>query len=488
LKYQVRGFIDDNPRKAGTIMQGVRVLGNGDDLARIAFKHGVSQVLIAVPSADGPQITQILKRCHRAQVHCRTVPGLGDVVRGATLAAQIRDVAVEDLLDRTPIHLQHNDIRNKLGDRVVLITGAAGSIGSELCRQVAGFEPSAIVAFDAAETALFHLEAEMRERFPHVHFHPEVGNVQNRPRLKEVFRHYGPSVVYHAAAYKHVPLMESHIFEAVENNVLGTYNAATIAAEFGVEDFVMISSDKAVHPTNVMGATKRIAELLIHSLQGRGTKFVSVRFGNVLGSQGSVVPLFKKQIAAGGPVTVTHPDMRRYFMTIPEAVQLVLQASTMGKGGEIFVLDMGAPVRIVDLATNLIWLSGLRPDVDIRIEFTGIRPGEKLYEELSALDESTRPTHHHKIKIFAGNGVPAHMLSRIGVLQELCLARDSKGLVLEMKNLVPDYRPSDYVLGKLQREQSTISRRVTLDKPVLEVAGRYQRHSSSPRDNARPVR
>jgi FlaA1/EpsC-like NDP-sugar epimerase len=376
------------------------------------------------------------------------VPGLGDIVAGMTLAAQVREVAVEDLLGRTPIRLQVTAIRERIEGRVVLITGAAGSIGSELCRQAAGFGPGAIVAFDAAETALFHLEEEMRERFPGVRFHAEVGNIQNRNRLEELFRDYEPSIVYHAAAYKHVPLMESHIVEAIENNVFGTLNVASVAAAHGAADFVMISSDKAVHPTNVMGVSKRLAELVVRSLQGHGTRFVSVRFGNVLGSQGSVLPRFKKQIAAGGPVTVTHPDMCRYFMMISEAVQLVLQASTMGKGGEIFVLEMGQPIKIVDLARNLIRLSGLRPDIDIGIEFTGIRPGEKLYEELNTLEENTLATYHEKIKIFAGNGLPGHMPSRLHALRDLCQARDSGRLLLALKELVPEYQPSDHVLGE----------------------------------------
>jgi FlaA1/EpsC-like NDP-sugar epimerase len=338
------------------------------------------------------------------------------------------------------------DIRERLEGEVVLITGAAGSIGSELCRQVARVKPRAIVALDAAETPLFYIAAEMREKFPNVPFHAEIGNIQNRGRLEEVFSTFEPSVVYHAAAYKHVPLMEANVFEAVENNVFGTFTLANTAADFGVETFVMISSDKAVCPTNVMGVTKRVAELLIRSLQNRGTQFVSVRFGNVLGSQGSVVPSFKKQIAAGGPVTVTHPEMRRYFMTIPEAVQLVLQASTMGNGGEIFVLDMGQPVKIVDLARNLILLSGLQPDKDIKITFTGIRPGEKLYEELSTYEEHTLPTCHEKIKIFAGNGIAERMTSRVKALRELCERRDRRGVILELQDIVPEYTPSTEVL------------------------------------------
>ena len=290
----------------------------------------------------------------------------------------------------------------------------------------------------------------MRQAFPAIPFYPEIGSIQNRTRLDEVLRRYSPSIVYHAAAYKHVPMMEAHVFEAIENNVFGTYNVAMAAAEHGVEDFIMISSDKAVRPTNVMGATKRVAELLLLALQNGRTKYVAVRFGNVLGSNGSVIPIFKKQIAAGGPVTVTHPEMRRYFMTIPEASQLVLQASTMGHGGEIFVLDMGAPVKIVDLARNLILLSGLRPDEDIKIEFTGMRPGEKLYEELNSMEEDTLPTPYEKIKIFTGNGLPSTgMEPYLEALRHICERRDVPGLVLTLKDLIPDYNPSAQLLRRI---------------------------------------
>jgi FlaA1/EpsC-like NDP-sugar epimerase len=298
----------------------------------------------------------------------------------------------------------------------------------------------------------------MSESFPGLQFCPEVGDIRNLQRLTEVFEQYRPSILYHAAAYKHVPLMESHVFEAVENNVIGTWNVAIAAAESGIADFVMISSDKAVRPTSVMGATKRVAELLIHALPDGRTKYVSVRFGNVLGSNGSVIPLFKQQIAARKPVTITHPEMRRYFMTIPEAAQLVIQASTMGKGGEIFVLDMGQPVRILDLASNLILLSGLRPDEDIKIVFTGIRPGEKLYEELAHLDEEMRPTFHQKIKIFANHGLPEHgTLERVEKLRNLCADRNLSDIVLELKDLVIDYNPSAHLLRQvmgLPKEQA----------------------------------
>jgi len=361
----------------------------------------------------------------------------------AELPALPRDVPAEDLLGRTPVRIEHTKISAWLSGKVVFVTGAAGSIGSEFCRQIARFHLAGIVGFDIAESPLFEIDREMRQVFPGTPFYAEIGNIQNRNRLDEVLGQYSPSVVYHAAAYKHVPMMESHAFEAIENNVFGTFNVAMAAAEHGVEDFVMISSDKAVRPTNVMGATKRIAELLLLALQNGRTKYVAVRFGNVLGSNGSVIPIFKKQIAAGGPVTVTHPDMRRFFMTIPEACQLVLQAAVIGEGGQICVLDMGEPVKIVDLARNLILLSGLKPDEDIKIEFTGMRPGEKLYEELSTLIEDTAPTTHEKIRIYVGNGMPeGDMLTWLDSLRDICQTRDAGRLVVALKEIVLDYSPS----------------------------------------------
>jgi FlaA1/EpsC-like NDP-sugar epimerase len=362
LMCDVIGLVDDDPSKAYLRLQGKRVLGTGEDLAVLARKHEVKRVLIAIPSATGPQMMKILKHALDAGVEYKMVPGLGSLIEDAGLGKQLRDVAVEDLLGRKPVHLDQEIIRERMQGKVVMVTGAAGSIGSEICRQIARFEPVALVGFDEAETPLFHIERELNRSFPNLVFHAELGNITHAETLRRVMHRYQPSIVYHAAAYKHVPMMEKHVFSAVENNILGTWQVAQAAISHGVEDFVMISTDKAVRPTSMMGATKRVAELLIRALQKEsGTKFVAVRFGNVLGSNGSVIPIFKEQIAEGGPVTVTHPEMTRYFMTIPEAAQLVLQAFSIGKGGEVFVLDMGKPVKIVDLATNLILLSGLQP-------------------------------------------------------------------------------------------------------------------------------
>ena len=460
LLYRVRGFLDDRQDKKGVHIHGVPVLGGRTEVESLVARHNIDIILIAIPSASGAEMTRILEQCHACGVECKTVPGLGDVIEERGLAGQIRDVAVEDLLGRKPVRLEQDQIRASIEGRVVMVTGAAGSIGSELCRQIARFRPAGIVGFEIAESPLFEIDREMRQSFPAIPFHPEIGSIQNRVRVDEVLQQYSPAVIYHAAAYKHVPLMEAHIFEAIENNVFGTYNLAVAAAKHGVEDFVMISSDKAVRPTNVMGATKRIAELLLLALQNGATKYVAVRFGNVLGSNGSVIPIFKKQIAAGGPVTVTHPEMRRFFMTIPEACQLVLQAAVIGQGGQICVLDMGEPVKIVDLARNLILLSGLKPEEDIKVEFTGMRPGEKLYEELSTMLEDTAPTAHEKIRIFVGNGMPeGGMMEWIDYLRETCASRDAGRLVVALKEIVIDYSPGTHLLKRViePRAQRAVS-------------------------------
>lgn len=454
LLYRVVGFMDDQLQKKGLRIAGVPVLGGGENIATLVKRHNIKTILIAIPSAGGAAMTRILELCHGAGVECKTVPGLGEIIENHASLGQIREVAVEDLLGRNPVHLEEGQIRNTIANKVVLVTGAAGSIGSELCRQIARFGPSAIIGFDSAESPLFEIEQEMHKTFPHVPFHAEIGCIQNRARLDEVLCQYRPLVLYHAAAYKHVPLMETHVFEAIENNVFGTYNVAEAAADHGVQDMVMISSDKAVRPTNIMGATKRVAELILLALQNGRTKYVAVRFGNVLGSNGSVIPIFKRQIAAGGPVTVTHPEMRRFFMTIPEACQLVLQASAIGEGGQICVLDMGHPVKIVDLAKNLILLSGLKPDRDIKIEFTGMRPGEKMYEELSTLLEDTIPTEHDKIRIFVGNGMPeSDMMAWLESLRYICETRDTGRLVVALKEIVQDYNPSTDLLKRVIRFQ-----------------------------------
>jgi FlaA1/EpsC-like NDP-sugar epimerase len=467
LPYRVRGFIDDMPEKKGARILGLPVLGSGKDLSAVVLRHKVEVVLVAIPSATGDAMTRILEICHAVHVECRTVPGLGDLIQGRGLAGQIREVAVEDLLGRTQVNLQEDGICHAIRGKVILVTGAGGSIGSEICRQIAHFSPAAIVGFDCAESALFEVDREIRATHPGVHFRAEIGSIQNRPRLEEVFSCHAPNAVYHAAAYKHVPLMETHVFEAVENNVLGTWNVATLASDYAAEDFVLISTDKAVAPTSMMGATKRITELMILGLQGGETKYVAVRFGNVLGSNGSVIPIFKKQIASGGPVTVTHPEMRRFFMTIPEACQLVLQASAIAEGGQIFVLDMGQPVKIVDLARKLILLSGLKPDEDIRIEFTGIRPGEKLLEELNSSTEDTIPSAHEKIRVFAGSSASnGEALRAVEQLRDVCQRRDMSELILLVKELVVDYNPSAQFLRRIVKTSQETDNGLPFRRPV----------------------
>ncbi len=449
LMCDVVGLVDDDPSKAYLRLQGKLVLGTGEDLAALARKHDVKRVLIAIPSATGPQMMKILRHALDAGVEYKMVPGLGSLIEDAGLGKQLRDVAVEDLLGRMPVRLDQEIIQQRIQGKVVMVTGAAGSIGAEICRQIARFDPLALVGFDEAETPLFHIERELHRNFPSLAFHAELGNIMHPDTLRRVMHRHQPSIVYHAAAYKHVPMMEKHVFAAVENNILGTWQVAQAAIGHGVEDFVMISTDKAVRPTSMMGATKRVAELLIRALQKEsGTKFVAVRFGTVLGSNGSVIPIFKEQIAEGGPVTVTHPEMRRYFMTIPEAAQLVLQAFAIGKGGEVFVLDMGKPVKIVDLATNLILLSGLQPHRDIQIQFTGLRPGEKLFEELYLHDEHLAPTSHAQIKSYNGTFQLSakQMRAYLHELQRISDAQDIGRLLVVLKELIPEYNPGTQLL------------------------------------------
>jgi FlaA1/EpsC-like NDP-sugar epimerase len=464
LGYEVVGFLDDDPRKRDAVLMGVAVLGKGSDAPAIVERYKSSQtkiedIVIAMPSATGPQMSEALANCRSAGVRCKTIPSIGEMLSGKFLSAQIRNVSVTDLLGREPVRLEEDRIRRRITGRTILITGAAGSIGSELCRQVAQYQPAKLIALDQAESDLFKIDNELRSQFTALDVVPEIADVRDPRRIDEVVRLHGVDSIFHAAAYKHVPMMERHALEAMKNNIMGTWNVVLAAERNHVSQFVMISSDKAVNPTNVMGASKRVAELLVSCMSGnrspRATKFVSVRFGNVLGSNGSVVPLFQRQIAAGGPVTVTHPEIRRYFMTIREAVQLVLQASTMGKGGETFVLEMGAPVRIVDLATNMIRLVGLVPDKDIEIRFTGLRPGEKLFEELITEGENILPTYHEKIRISQGPNTDREALETwLRELEALTRDRDEDGVVAHLKHLIPEYQP-----GKQWNLEERIARR-----------------------------
>ena len=440
-QYEVIGFVDDDPAKQGMSIHDIPVLGTVDQLPAICKDHEVEEIAIAMPGATHQQLRRVIQICEGTKIRFRTVPSITDIASGKFKVSQIRDVDINDLLGREVVQLDLNKIEEFIKDKVILVTGAGGSIGSEMCRQVCLFKPELLLLVEQAENALFFIERELRQSFPDVPMKDIICDITDEPRVSALFDKFRPQVVIHAAAHKHVPLMETNPGEALKNNIKGTRTVADAADKYGSTNFVMISTDKAVNPTSIMGSTKRIAEMYIQDLNRTSkTAFVTVRFGNVLGSNGSVVPIFKAQIAAGGPVTVTHPDMRRYFMTIPEASQLVLQAATMGKGGEIFVLDMGEPVKIIDLARELITLSGFRPDEDIEIKFTGLRPGEKLFEELSITGENMLPTPHPKIGVWQNRPMDRQQL-RDGIdrLINISQSLDRAEIITAIKHLVPEY-------------------------------------------------
>ena len=440
--WRLVGFLDDNTERHGRTLNGIRVLGGLDRLPEWAERLGVQQVIIAMPSSSHQQRKRAIQLCNVAKVKALTVPSFDDLMSGKVAVSQLRAIELDDLLGRDPVVLDDAGLHGLLTDRTVMVTGAGGSIGSELCRQIARFVPARLVLFEQSEFALYTIEQELKLDFPALDFACLVGDVRDAARVDEVMRQHRPDVLFHAAAYKHVPLMEQHnAWQAIRNNVLGTWTVARAAQQHGVGKFVMISTDKAVNPTNVMGASKRLAEMVCQALQPSGsTHFVMVRFGNVLGSTGSVIPKFREQIARGGPITVTHPEITRYFMSIPEAAQLVLQAGLMGQGGEIFVLDMGEPVRIVDLAKDLIRLSGFTEE-EIKIEFTGLRPGEKLYEELLADSEHTLPTPHPKLRIAQARQADAAWLEKLLEWTESTTMPDEQ-VRAALRDWVPEYQPS----------------------------------------------
>lgn len=442
--------IDDNKAKQGSRILGVKIAGGRQDIRRVARKYDVDEIIIAIPSASQAQIREIAEECSKTKCKVQILPGLIDLINEKVTVKKLRDIDIEDLLGRDPVKVNTREISGYLEGRIVMVTGAGGSIGSELCRQILRFKPRRVVALDIYENSIFELANEIRAKFPDMEFDIVIGSVRDYDRMEEVFRKYKPHVVFHAAAHKHVPLMEGNPREAIVNNIQGTKNLLDLSEEYAVSKFVLISTDKAVNPTNVMGATKRVAEMLLQDKSRNSrTNYAAVRFGNVLGSNGSVIPIFREQISHGGPVTVTHEEITRYFMTIPEAVQLVIQAGAMAEGGEIFILDMGNPVKIMDLAEKLIRLSGFEPYEDIDIKITGLRPGEKLYEELLLDEEGIKTTTHDKI--FVGHPVdPSPALSHL--LKDHCGLQDSIRDVLGrtdeeakewLRELVPNYGPEN---------------------------------------------
>ena len=457
--YNIVGLIDDNPNKMNYAISGIKILGNRDDIAEICKQYKVDVIFFSISNIDNKNKKEILNICQETGVKIRVLPSVADIIKNKSLLQNLRDVEIEDLLGREPITLVNENIGELIKGKSILVTGGGGSIGSELCRQIAKFNPSRLIIFDIYENNLYNIEMELKQNHYDEKFEivAMVGSVRDKKRLEQVFKKYNPYLVFHAAAHKHVPLMEVSPLEAIKNNVFGTYNVANYADKYSVKRFILISTDKAVNPTNIMGATKRMCEMIIQAFNQKSkTEFAAVRFGNVLGSNGSVLPLFKKQISAGGPVTVTHKEITRFFMTIPEAVSLVLQAMSYAKGGEIFVLDMGEPVKIYDLAVSLIKLSGLEPNVDIPIEITGLRPGEKLYEELLMSEEGLQTTAHNKIFIGKPSDITyEQMLKKLGKLEEIIQDENiSVNRIKDtMKQVVPTYKEPEEINLKVEKHE-----------------------------------
>lgn len=440
-KRKIIGFIDDDRDKQGKTMFGIRVLGSRYDIEQVVADTDANEIIIAMPSVKGKEIKEIIDVCKNTNCKLTILPGVYEIIEGTVSVNQLRPVEVEDLLGRDPVKLDTKNVSAYITGKVVLITGAGGSIGSEICRQVAKMQPKKMLLLGKGENSIYEISQELSIEYPQIRKVPIIADVRDEERINGIMDYFHPHVVFHAAAHKHVPLMEYQPMEAVRNNVLGTKVVAEAASKNGVETFVMISTDKAVNPTSVMGCTKRVAEMFVQSMNSISeTRFAAVRFGNVLGSRGSVIPLFKKQIAKGGPVTVTHPDMKRYFMTIPEASQLVLQAGAMAEGGEVFVLDMGEPVKIYDLARDMITLSGMIPEVDIEIKFTGLRPGEKLFEELLSAEDGTEATQHKKIFTSMIKCVDKTKLDF--QIRRLLEQTTGDNVVEVLKETVPTYRPN----------------------------------------------
>ena len=451
ISYQVMGFLDDDPGKQGLRIHGVEVLGKTANLESVIKTKGVKEVIIAIQNISGKKIREITEQCQTIGVSCKTVPSVGGILRGSISISHIRPVSVEDLLKRDTVKLDLTLIERFICDKCVMVTGAGGSIGSELCRQIIGFAPRKLILFERGENDLYKIEVDLREQFLDSKvLVPIIGDILDVYKIDQVLQTYTPEIVFHAAAYKHVPIMEAHPLDAVKNNIMGTWNVASKSCERGVQRFVFISTDKAVKPASIMGATKRVAEMLCQGFNQEGaTRFVAVRFGNVLESNGSVIPYFRRQIARGGAITVTHPDVTRYFMTIPEAAQLVLQAGAMAKGGEIYVLDMGDPIKILDLAKDLISLSGLVLGEDIDIKFIGLRPGEKLHEELIAEREKFIKTQHPKIsEVNSSKVLWGALQADIGHFFAEINQKDTSAIKKMLQKLVPDYHPDKKMVGQ----------------------------------------
>lgn len=443
--YDIVGLIDDNPNKVNYAISGNRIVGTRYDIPRICKENDVEVILFSISMISSAERKKILEICQETECKVRILPAITDLIRNKNLMDSFRDVEIEDLLGRESIQLDNGNINELIEGKTILVTGGGGSIGSELCRQIVTYNPQRLVMVDIYENSLYDIEQELKRNYPNLEICAIVASIRDKKRLEEIFAEYKPYLVFHAAAHKHVPLMETSPLEAIKNNVFGTFNVANCADKFGVKRFVLISTDKAVNPTNIMGATKRLCEMIIQAKNKESkTEFAAVRFGNVLGSNGSVVPLFKKQIKEGGPITVTHKDITRFFMTIPEAVSLVLQAMTYAQGGEIFVLDMGEPVKIYDMAVNLIKLSGLEPNVDIQIKVTGLRPGEKLYEELLMAEEGLEQTKHDKIYVAEPMNIDMNMIEqKLSELDELLqnTTNDQKDKIKTViKDVVPTFK------------------------------------------------
>lgn len=442
LNRKVVCIIDDNPSKRGKYLHGIKIAGNRNEIVYLAEKYNVQEIILAIPSATAKDTRDILRICNKTSCKLKVLPGIYQLITEEVSVSKLREVSIEDLLGRDIIDIDITSVYNHINNQVILVTGGGGSIGSELCRQIARHNPKLLIIFDIYENNAYEIQQELRKQYPALKLEVLIGSVRNTKRIESVIEHYRPDVIYHAAAHKHVPLMEDSPNEAIKNNVFGTYKTARAADKYGVQRFVLISTDKAVNPTNIMGASKRICEMIIQTFSKySNTEYVAVRFGNVLGSNGSVIPLFKKQIAEGGPVTVTHPDIIRYFMTIPEAVSLVLQAGAYAKGGEIFVLDMGEPVKIVDLAKNLIRLSGYTLGEDIEIQYTGLRPGEKLYEELLTKEEGLQKTQN--ALIFVGKPLEFDEVHFLSKLKDLEKAANEESI--KIKELVSEIVPTYYI-------------------------------------------